>query len=286
MLRHVRTIPGVHRLTLALMLAATTLLSGCGTSTPVPDVVGIQLNEAYDKLEAASFENLDAADAYEQRAIFLDSNWVVIEQLPKPSEVVDTDTPITLRVGKIGEERTTARLPTDSPVLARIRADQALQAENQRREDAQAAEEQRAAADERRRAATGYVNQIDPAVRIANTTLQELKRLGEQVSSGEIQGDELVANVIAVSDALDRLDVILKANPPGDRADLEREHDALIGAVFRFKQGAQTLLSAEASQRATSMDRFNMVYADAARAWNSSLRAIYAPTGTPPPLLG
>lgn len=263
-----------------------TVLPACGTSTPVPDVVGVQLNEAYDTLEAASFENLDAEDAFEQRAIFLDANWVVVEQVPKPNEVADTDTLVMLRVGKIGEDRTTARLPEDSPVLARTRADEAREAENQRREAARAAGQQRVAAEERSRAATEYVNQIDPAVRIANTTHQDLKRLGEQVRGGEIQGDELVAKVIAVSDELDRLDMILTANPPRGRANLDREHDALIGAVFRFKQGAQTLLSAEGSQQAASVERFTMVYADASRAWNSALRAIYAPTNTPPPLLG
>ncbi len=65
------TLSGVLRLTLALTLAAVTLLSACGAGKPVPDVVGIQLDSAYDMLESASFDNFEAEYAFEERADLL-----------------------------------------------------------------------------------------------------------------------------------------------------------------------------------------------------------------------
>src|ERR1039457_2385947 len=121
------------KITLALAsLAAASLLTGCaaapsgnagakaansGTASQArhtasaPNVVGLPLDKAHQAFEALGIKEFNDKDAFENRTALVDSNWVVLGQDPAAGTTVDTDTKITLTIGKIGEDRTTARLP-------------------------------------------------------------------------------------------------------------------------------------------------------------------------------
>src|SRR5664279_5748071 len=130
------------KITLALAsLAAASLLTGCaaapsgnagakaansGTASQArhtvsaPNVVGLPLDKAHQAFEALGIKEFNDKDAFENRTALVDSNWAVLGQDPAAGTTVDTNTKIKLTIGKIGEERTTARLPEGSPVLAKI----------------------------------------------------------------------------------------------------------------------------------------------------------------------
>ena len=58
--------------TLVLMVLISTLFSACGSDTKaVPDVVGIQLDEAHRTLEAQGFEKFKDTDKFGDRAVLL-----------------------------------------------------------------------------------------------------------------------------------------------------------------------------------------------------------------------
>jgi beta-lactam-binding protein with PASTA domain len=123
--------------TITLAILAVAVLAGCGPTASTPNVVGLPLDKAHQAFEALGIKEFDDKDAFENRNANVDSNWVVLGQDPAAGTTVGTDTKIKLTIGKIGEDRTTARLTEGSPVLAKIRADRAVQwwAESLRRLD-------------------------------------------------------------------------------------------------------------------------------------------------------
>jgi hypothetical protein len=127
--------------TITLAIFAVAVLAGCGStaSTPngstarTPNVVGLSLDKAHQAFEALGIKEFEEKDAFEKRNAVVDSNWAVLGQDPAAGTTLDTDTKITLTIGKIGEDRTTARLPEGSPVLAKIRAEAAAKADAERK---------------------------------------------------------------------------------------------------------------------------------------------------------
>lgn len=70
----------------------------------LPDVVGMNLQEGQDTLQAAGFYVLNDKDATGQNRLqVMDRNWVVTKQSPAAGRKVSTDTLITLYAKKIGE---------------------------------------------------------------------------------------------------------------------------------------------------------------------------------------
>jgi len=131
--------------TITLAILAVAVLGGCGPALSAPNVVGLSLDKAHQAFEALGIKEFDDKDAFENRNALVDSNWAVLGQDPAAGTKVGTDTKIKLTIGKIGEDRTTARLPEGSPVLATIRAEAAAQKADAERK---AAEDQAAAAKE------------------------------------------------------------------------------------------------------------------------------------------
>ena len=125
--------------TITLAILAVAVLAGCGPTLSTPNVVGLTLDKAHQAFEALGIKEFDDKDAFENRNAVVDSNWAVLGQDPAAGTTLDTGTKIKLTIGKIGEDRTTARLPEGSPVLAKIRAEAAA-----KKADA----ERKAAADE------------------------------------------------------------------------------------------------------------------------------------------
>lgn len=289
---------GVRRLaaTLTLALLAVALLAGCGPTATAPNVVGLALDKAHQRFEALDIKEFDDRDAFGDRTAMQDSNWVVLGQDPAAGTTVDLDTKIKLTIGKIGEDNTTARLPQGSPVLEKIRAEAAAQvADAERAAAAQKAnaEEQQRREDEARKAdavkrvtsATNYVNLVDPTVRAGNATLTNIKRLAVLVRSGEAPDDGRLVAVGLSTDQLSSLTSLLKEPGPDDDARLDDQVDALVASIERFRQASLTLLTADGSAKASSLQRFDEVYAEAKKAWNEGLRRLYGPTSIKPPLL-
>lgn len=70
----------------------------------LPNVVGMNLQEGQDTLQAAGFYVLNDKDATGQNRLqVFDRNWVVTKQKPAAGRRVSTDTLITLYAKKIGE---------------------------------------------------------------------------------------------------------------------------------------------------------------------------------------
>lgn len=70
----------------------------------VPNLVGVNHQDAQDRLQALGLYNLHEEDATGQgRFLFFDSNWVVVRQQPAPGRRVGENAPITLFSKKIGE---------------------------------------------------------------------------------------------------------------------------------------------------------------------------------------
>lgn len=272
---------------ISLILVWTTLLTACGSDpVAVPDVRGIRLDQAHDMLAAKGFEDSQDKDHFGDRAIFIDSNWVVLEQDPKAGQAVLTDRTIVLRVGKIGEVRTKKALPPDSPVLAEMLAAEAAEKKRRDQEAADKAAEEAKRAAERTAAAAKYVNQIDPAVRLAIKNHRELATLRRQVADGDVVGAELTLNVSAAADALTALETILNASSPPDLANIDAEHEQLLAAVAGFKRAALTLMSADSAEKKSTLDRFDVVYRQARSDWNAALKSSYSKAGVAnPPLI-
>lgn len=109
-----RALPVIAGVAVAGVLAACTptpttppVTPTVATSVPVatvPDVVGMNHQEAQDLLQATGFHRLNEQDATGQgRLLVLDRNWEVVSQSVKAGTSVPIDTPITLSSKKIGE---------------------------------------------------------------------------------------------------------------------------------------------------------------------------------------
>lgn len=77
-------------------------LTACGKTVTVPDVVGMRLDKAHQKMQEVGIENFDDQDITGKgRDAFRDHNWVVIEQSPKANaKDVDAGTKVKLMVEK------------------------------------------------------------------------------------------------------------------------------------------------------------------------------------------
>lgn len=263
-------------------------LVGCGSQAPVPDVVGVALDDAHNKLKEAGFEELDDKDLFEDRSILVDSNWVVLEQAPAAGQAADQDSAVTLRVGKIGEERTIERLPEGSPVLAAaMETEAARTAQTEAARTAQTARDQAdqaAATAEQRRLLSGYVNDLDPLVRLGNRLFGEFDRTAQGIREDEYgftQSDVVRAGL----GALDALTNQLEGREPPNGSKRVGSHQAMLTAAARLREGAATLLSAVDDQRASSLARWDDVRRDARAQWNSAIIAVYMDSGVAPPLL-
>ncbi|MGW0805836.1 PASTA domain-containing protein [Nonomuraea sp. NPDC002799] len=106
----------VETVTATVQATPTTTDSLAGTAPPqpsvtsaakkkkLPDVVGMNLQEGQDTLQAAGFYVLNDKDATGQNRLqVLDRNWVVTRQAPAAGQLVSTDTLITLYAEKIDE---------------------------------------------------------------------------------------------------------------------------------------------------------------------------------------
>jgi hypothetical protein len=98
----------------APVLAATAVESAAerpvkdGTSDPerktLPNVVGMNLQQGQDAMQAAGFYLLDDQDASGQNRLQVyDRNWVVTRQTPAAGRKVPTDTAVVLYAKKYGE---------------------------------------------------------------------------------------------------------------------------------------------------------------------------------------
>ncbi|MFG1711186.1 PASTA domain-containing protein [Nonomuraea sp. M3C6] len=78
--------------------------SDAAAKKKLPNVVGMNLQEGQDTLQAAGFYVLNDKDATGQdRLQVFDRNWVVTKQSPAAGQRVSTDTLITLYAKKLGE---------------------------------------------------------------------------------------------------------------------------------------------------------------------------------------
>ena len=74
------------------------------TTFLMPDLIGVNLQEAQDSLQALGSYLLDQEDASGlDRFQILDSNWVVCAQTPRPGASVSVDEFVTLSSVKVGE---------------------------------------------------------------------------------------------------------------------------------------------------------------------------------------
>jgi beta-lactam-binding protein with PASTA domain len=176
--------------TITLGILAVALLAGCGStsSTPngstasTPNVVGLSLDKAHQAFVALGFKEFDDKDAFENRIAVVLSNWAVLGQGPAAGTKIGTDTKITLTIGKIGEDRTTARLPEGSPVLAKIRAEAA----------AKKADAERKAAADRAAAATAVAEQAAADKAAADVAAAD-KAAADQAAADQAAADKAAA---------------------------------------------------------------------------------------------
>ncbi|ACZ88504.1 PASTA domain-containing protein [Streptosporangium roseum] len=70
----------------------------------LPDVVGMNLQQGQDTMQAVGFYHLDDQDSTGQdRLQIYDRNWVITKQEPAAGRTVPTDTPVILYAKKYGE---------------------------------------------------------------------------------------------------------------------------------------------------------------------------------------
>jgi hypothetical protein len=275
--RTTQTIP-----TAALVLSL--LLAGCG-SDPIalPAVAGLRLDDAHNALRDQGFEEFSDVDAIEDRQPLLDSNWVVVEQIPAAGERIDADQLVTLRIAKPEDEGIREMLPADSPVLAEIRtkdAERDAAAEEDRREQQ---EQDRNDAAERARAAQAYAEQIDPAARLAVAAILELRNFRDAVASGNEPYESVAQYVSSFESTMNSYANILdqRDSPEFLKVTVEEAYSA----IKYFILAAQTLYSVTGPTSAASIQRFTEVYDLAVRAYNPAISSLYDGTQITPPLV-
>jgi hypothetical protein len=272
-------------LLLTSLLSGLVLTAGCGAEqVTLPDVVGLPLDEAHRVLEKLGFEEFDDRDAFEDRAILLDSNWVVVESTPAAGDTVGIDETVALEVGKRDERRAVELLPPDAPVAKEFAAQEQRDREAQAEQEARDAADSAQAAEERAALLTGYINEIDPLLRLGTNVFAEIDATAEGVRSqayGYTQGS-VVGTAAEAADML--RDRVADIEPPhGSRR--AGTHEDLVAAAQRWTDAARTLLSADGVGREPSLARFAGVRTEARDAWNAALTALYRDTGVVPPLL-
>ena len=114
---------------LVLLLLAP-LLTACGDTVRVPDVVGMRLDAAHRKFEALQVTQFEDKDVLgEEDTIFRDANWVVVKQSPAAgTPKMDTDTTIKLSVGNEDDAEVLDLIPKDSAFAVEVAEKQAKKA--------------------------------------------------------------------------------------------------------------------------------------------------------------
>lgn len=268
---------------LAMALACVSL-TACGASKPVADVVGLALDDAHNQLKAAGFKKFKDVDAFEDRSIFRDANWVVLEQSPEAGTATKLGSKITLTVGKKDEERALSQLPGSSPVLI---AANAAQREAEAKAAAKAAEEaakERAEAAAAAEAAKDYVDDIDSLIRLVNSAYGELDKTGRGVKK-ETYGPFATEVASAARGTMEAVVLRLAAEEPPGAADKDEPFDTLQQAADRFVNAAGTLVAATFGARASNLAKFREVIDEAGDQWNAALEDLYSGTGEKAPLL-
>ncbi|WP_448617000.1 PASTA domain-containing protein [Modestobacter sp. URMC 112] len=272
-------------LSVSTAVSALLLLSGCGADpVELPDLVGMPLDEAHRTLEDLGFEEFEDQDAFEDRSVLMDANWVVVGSSPSAGAAVDLDDTVTFRVGQRDEQRAIEQLPADSPVAVEYAAEQRAEQERTAQEAAEDAAEQAAAEQEHVALLAGYVTELDPLLRLGNRVFAEIDTLAGGVADGEYglhQTDVVSAGVQSTGTLVSELG--LQSPPAGSRR--AGTHEDLVAAAEQLTTAARTLLSAEGAERGPSLARYEQVAAEATAAWNEALTAMYAGTGIAPPLL-
>lgn len=277
----------------ALVLA----LSACGGPAPeaeLPDVRGVALDEAEGVLEEAGFDRTVDEDHLEDRAIFMSSNWVVVEQSPAPGQKAPTDTEVVLSVAKIGDEDVVDLLPEGSPVAVELR-EEAAEDERHRQEqeaaDAERAEQEAAeaaarAAEEATAAAAdlqGYVERLDPAMRIGTQLITGISDFTGDVRSGSLDDFSFQLGADTMMQSGEALVEGLALGGPPESTGRQAEYERLEAAAEAIDRAADTLASARGATRDSSLARFDEIWAPAVAEWNAALVALYAGSTVTPP---
>ncbi len=119
-------------------------VSACGSPAPIPtipNVVGLQLDNAHNVLKDAGYEKFDDIDALGDRAPLWDANWAVVKQAPSDGMPLEYSGVVRLDVMKKDDSEIRDFLPQDSPVLAEIDRRDADRARRQEEEERRRAEE-------------------------------------------------------------------------------------------------------------------------------------------------
>jgi sugar phosphate isomerase/epimerase len=271
---------------LASLATVLALTAGCGAeAVDLPDLVGLPLDEAHRELEAMGFEEFEDLDAFEDRPIVLDSNWVVVASSPAAGEPVSPDDVVTFEVGQRDEQQAIDVIPAGSPVAREFAAEQARVAEERAdeaaREAAKEAEDRQASVE----LLIGYVNELDPLIRLGNSVVLELDSTAQGIRTQAYGADQALVVLSAVQ-AVETFHAHLSDREPPAGSRRAGTHDAMVDTTQRFLDGARTLASAEGASRESSLARYAEVRAQAGAAWNEALVALYRDTGVTPPLLG
>lgn len=128
---------------------AVTTSSACSSPTPtLPDVAGMQLDDAHNVLKDASYKVFEDVDLVEDRQEGLseifdgDDDWAVIRQTPAGGSELEHDDTVRLEVLKKRDADILSRLPATSPVREEVERIAEERAEDQAEEDARREEEE------------------------------------------------------------------------------------------------------------------------------------------------
>jgi PASTA domain len=268
------------------MAAVLALTAGCAAEkVTLPDLVGLPLDEAHRALEKMGFEEFEDRDAFEDRSIMLDANWVVIEFSPGAGESVEIGETITFEVGKRDEARAIEALPEDSPVAQEYAAQRSEERARKEAAEAEQAADRAAAQAASRELLTGYINEIDPLLRLGTSLFAELDATAEGVRSSAY-GDTESAVVLSAINAAEAFRDQVSSHEPPVGSKRAGAHADMVAAVQRVVDAARTLFSADGPGRESSLARYTQVRAEAGESWNRALTALYRDTDVPPPLVG
>lgn len=149
---------------LVLTVGGLAALTACGPTVTTPDLVGMRLDDAHNKLKDLDVENFDDKDVIgEEDAIFRDANWIVVRQEPAAgSKDVDAGTTIKLFVGNQDDDEVLKMIPGDSAFAREVAKDKAAKADKAAKEAAEKeAAQEEADAEAAEKAADPYRDQRD-----------------------------------------------------------------------------------------------------------------------------
>lgn len=260
-----RTLAGI-----AASLMFLSVVSACSSDPlALPDVEGQPLDEAYNILQDAGFEQISHADAIRDRAVWSRGNWTVLEQEPGGGAYLDEDTEILLQVAKMDDSGLTRdHLPEDSPLLAQI-----IEREEQE------AQQQREQAAEQRQAVQEFVDDIDPPARVAQEMFSDLGDLRNRV---EAVGGLTFADGARLRD-MELPTTVYEAAFEEPPSSIANDATKLQNAVQQFGRAVSTLKSARGAAVPGAIERFDQLYNPAVEEYNDALADIYAPTSVSAP---